>query len=114
MGVQNPLFETPVALDFPRQLDEIQCPKPFDVGFRPDVVNHHLADVACELVHAPVAGIRLRTLKIGQRFKGRIRMAEPSSDRDPNRRFNLLRVELRKLRLRLRLRELFGGSGRED
>jgi hypothetical protein len=44
MGVQNPLFETPVAQDFPRQLDEIQCPKPFDVGFRPDVVNHHLAD----------------------------------------------------------------------
>jgi hypothetical protein len=32
------------AQDFQRELDEIQCPKPFDVGFRPDAVNHHLAD----------------------------------------------------------------------
>ena len=44
MGIQNTFFETAVAQDFPRELDEIQCPKPFDVGFRPDVVNHHLAD----------------------------------------------------------------------
>jgi len=44
MGTQKYFFETAVAQDFPRELDEIQCPKPFDVGFRPDVVNHHLAD----------------------------------------------------------------------
>jgi hypothetical protein len=58
MGVQNPLFETPVALDFPRQLDEIQCPKPFDVGFRPDVVNHHLADDLANASKVGVATIR--------------------------------------------------------
>jgi hypothetical protein len=44
MGVQNPFFEAPVTQDFPRELDEIQCPQPFDIGFRLDVVNHHLAD----------------------------------------------------------------------
>ena len=44
MGVQNPFFKTPVTQDFPGEFDKIQCPKPFDVVFRPDVVNHHLAD----------------------------------------------------------------------
>ena len=43
-GYPEYFFETAGAQDFPRELDEIQCPKPFDVGFRPDIVNHHLAD----------------------------------------------------------------------
>src|SRR6266851_5809881 len=37
-------FSDAVAQDFPRELVEIQCPKPFDIGFRPDIVKHHLAD----------------------------------------------------------------------
>ena len=44
MGVQNSLFEAPVPQDLPGELDEIQRPQPFDVGLRPNVVDHHLAD----------------------------------------------------------------------
>jgi hypothetical protein len=44
MDIQNPFFQMPVPQDFPGELDEIQCPQPFDVGLRLNVVDHHLAD----------------------------------------------------------------------
>jgi hypothetical protein len=64
MGVQNLLFETPVAQDFPRELNVIRCPKPFDIGLRPDIVNHHLADglkVLAALAGNPGSGALLAT-----------------------------------------------------
>jgi hypothetical protein len=38
------LLETAVSQDLPRQLDKIEYPKPLQIGFGFDVVDHHLAD----------------------------------------------------------------------
>ena len=44
MGVKNALLQSPVPQDFPGELDQIQRPKPFDVGLRLNVVDDHLAE----------------------------------------------------------------------
>ncbi|HEX7564953.1 MAG TPA: hypothetical protein VF396_17160, partial [Bradyrhizobium sp.] len=41
---QYTLFETPIAQDLPRQLDQVYGPELLDVGFWSNLFNHHPRD----------------------------------------------------------------------